>query len=249
MLEYQKQQQRFASHIRDPASHQAPAGIEDRRLRIYRDLFFNNIEGFIASGFPVFKSLFDQQQWHELIRAFIASHKAETPYFLEISEEFLSWLDNENLPVHQQKPFACELCHYEWVELALQVADMPQMAVSADSDMLAGRPVVSPLTWPLLYQWPVHLTGPDYQPQTPPEQPTCLIVYRNQDQEIGFIESNPATLRLLELLDKENPPTGEAALRQLATEMQQPEDNVLAFGRELLEQLQDQGVILGCAAE
>ncbi|HKX55116.1 MAG TPA: putative DNA-binding domain-containing protein, partial [Xanthomonadales bacterium] len=33
----------FAAHIRNPAVAPAPADVEDRRMQIYRDLFFNNI--------------------------------------------------------------------------------------------------------------------------------------------------------------------------------------------------------------
>ena len=37
------QQLAFARHVRDPDAHPAPAGVEDRRLRVYRELFQNNI--------------------------------------------------------------------------------------------------------------------------------------------------------------------------------------------------------------
>ncbi len=35
-------QRRFAAHLRDPATAPAPEGIEDRRLQVYRELFFDN---------------------------------------------------------------------------------------------------------------------------------------------------------------------------------------------------------------
>ncbi|RKZ79734.1 MAG: DUF2063 domain-containing protein, partial [Gammaproteobacteria bacterium] len=43
-------QYQFAGHIRDPEHNPAPADIEQRRMAIYRELFYNNIEGFIANG-------------------------------------------------------------------------------------------------------------------------------------------------------------------------------------------------------
>ena len=39
-------QNEFMAHIREPKKNKKPSGIEDRRMSIYRDLFFNNIEGF-----------------------------------------------------------------------------------------------------------------------------------------------------------------------------------------------------------
>ena len=53
--DFQKLQYAFAAHLRDPAAHPAPAGIEDRRLQIYRELFYNNVEGLLASNFPVIR--------------------------------------------------------------------------------------------------------------------------------------------------------------------------------------------------
>ena len=54
---YQDIQYRFAAHIRDPQHVPAPEGIEDRRMAIYRDLFFNNLKSLLSSTFPVLKKL------------------------------------------------------------------------------------------------------------------------------------------------------------------------------------------------
>ena len=56
-LAFQKLQYAFAAHIRDPEHRAAPAGIEDRRMGIYRELFYNNIEDFLATAFPVIRAL------------------------------------------------------------------------------------------------------------------------------------------------------------------------------------------------
>lgn len=247
MLEYQKQQAGFAAHIRNPDKFSGPGDIEDRRMKIYRDLFFSNIEGFVSGAFPVFKSLFSEENWLVLIRDFIECHASETPYFLEISQEFLKYLEDPDLPLHQQFPFAQELAHYEWVELALDVADEVDLAnVNPNGDLLAENPVVSAVAWPLLYQWPVHHIGADYLPDTPEEQPVCLIVYRTRNDDIEFMEANPVTLRLLEIIEQDNCPTGEAALVQLAEEMQQVDAQaIINFGLPILEQLRAAGIILG----
>jgi hypothetical protein len=49
----QLRQQQFllSKHIRDPENSPPPPDIEDRRLAIYRDLFYNNIEGLLAGTF------------------------------------------------------------------------------------------------------------------------------------------------------------------------------------------------------
>lgn len=44
-------QKTFTAHMRDPSVNPGPADIEDRRLQIYRDLVFNNIESLISGSF------------------------------------------------------------------------------------------------------------------------------------------------------------------------------------------------------
>ena len=72
------QQMAFAAHVRDPATHPAPAGIEDRRLAIYRDLFFNSLQGLLAGNFPVIAAALGDTRWRALVRAFYAGHRCAT---------------------------------------------------------------------------------------------------------------------------------------------------------------------------
>ena len=90
--EFTRRQYEFAAHIRDPENRPAPQDVEDRRMAIYRELFYNNVEGFIANSFPVLRSLLEDTAWHAMIRDYFSSHRAQTPYFLEIPREFLAWL-------------------------------------------------------------------------------------------------------------------------------------------------------------
>ena len=46
----------FAGHIRDPEHMPVPDGVEPRRMAVYRDLFYNNVENFIANSFPVLRA-------------------------------------------------------------------------------------------------------------------------------------------------------------------------------------------------
>ena len=39
-VDFQQVQRQLADHLRDPKHHAPPEGLEDRRLNIYRQLFF-----------------------------------------------------------------------------------------------------------------------------------------------------------------------------------------------------------------
>lgn len=246
---FQQTQCAFAAHLRDPDANPAPPDIEDRRMKIYRELVYNNIESFIAAGFPVLRQLIADQLWHSLVRDFVSRHCSHSPYFLEISQEFLKYLQEERQPLTTDPPFMLELAHYEWVELALDVAEDDIPGLPSDPvDVLSEALQVSPLAWRLSYQYPVHLIGPEYQPTEPPEQPTFLVVYRNREQSVKFLESNAVTIRLLQLLETPHC-TGLDALQTVAGELEHDKPEVIiAHGAELLERLYQLDIIVSTPA-
>lgn len=242
-------QRAFAAHIRDPEHRARPADVEDRRMAIYRDLVFNNIAGLLASGFPVLRRTLPEDHWRALIRDFMVHHRAATPLFLEISQEFLDYLGTTRArQTTNDPPFLLELAHYEWVELALSVSDDepdPSHA-NPNGDLLDDRPVVSPLAWSLSYRFPVHRIGPELQPDAPGDQSTHLVVYRNRAERIEFLEINAVTQRLLALLEDETPRTGREAMQVIAAELGHPQpDKVIAAGARMLTDLRRRDVILG----
>lgn len=240
-------QQQLASYIRNPAEVAAPEGIEPRRLKIYRELFYKNIEGFISGGFPILRQIIHDESWHAMVRDFMVHHQCHTPYFLEISQEFLLYLQRDRQTLPDDPPFMLELAHYEWVELALDVADeeLPDRASNPEVDWLEQLPTVSPLAWSLAYQYPVHQIGVDFQPQQPAQQAVYLIVYRNRQDRVGFMEANAVTARLLELLQAQGAHSGRQVLQQLAVEIQHPQpEQMIASGLEIFQQLQSLDIIL-----
>ncbi len=243
------QQFELTRHLRDPATSPAPAGIEDRRLGIYRDLLFNNIEGLLASNFPVIRKLLGERRWTALVRDFYRDHRCHTPLFAEIAREFLRYLPERD---DGDPPFLAELAHYEWVELALQLseAQAPQDdAGIGDADLLEHAPQLSPLAWPLAYAWPVHRLGPDHQPEQPPPAPTLLLLRREADGEVRFSELSPLAFRLIERIGEAPELSAREQLRALAQEA--GSDDLAAFlesGQGLLRQMRASGVIFFTAA-
>jgi hypothetical protein len=242
-------QMAFAAHIRDPGHAPAPADVEDRRMAIYRDLFFRNISGLLESAFPVLRKILGETRWKQLIRDFMVHHRATTPLFLELSQELLDYLGTTRAAhATDDPPFMLELAHYEWVELALGVSDEEPDPSRADpnGDLLDGFPVVSPVAWNLSYRFPVHKIGPDFQPDAPGEAPTHLVVYRNRAERVEFLEINAITQRLLTLLQEDHPRTGRQALAAIAAELSHPAPHrVVAAGARMLADLRRRDVILG----
>jgi len=240
-------QYQFAAHLRDPAQYPRPNDVEDRRMAIYRDLFYNNVEGLLAQTFPVLREITPDEKWHRIAREFYARHQCHTPLFREIPEEFITYLREERQSEADDPAFLLELAHYEWVELELDISDFEIPAnLSTETDLLNERPVLSNLAWLLNYDLPVHNIRPDFQPDTPGAQPTLLLVYRDTEDLMHFTEINPVTARLVQLLGENVNQTGMALLTQLATEMQHPNpDSIIEHGSQILADLADKYVIFG----
>lgn len=241
-------QRRFAAHLRDPDNVPPPEGIEPRRLDVYRELFFNNVASLLGGTFPVGRDILGEAAWRGLVRRFYATHRAHTPYFLELPSEFLQWLQAGGAADPALPPFLAELAHYEWVELALSVSEAEPDPASVDpaGDLLAGCPVASPLAWPLAYRWPVHRLSPAFQPATPGDRPTFLVVYRDAAGGVRFLETDGATARLLELVDADPRATGAEVLARVAAELGDAAGGAAAGrGAGMLEGLRARGILLG----
>ncbi len=238
-----EQQWELTRHLRDPQGQPAPQGMEDRRLAIYRDLLFNNVENLLAGNFPVICQLLGDDDWKALVREFYRDHRCQTPMFPELPREFLRFLDTTP---DREPAFLRELAHYEWVELALQISDAPIPAHDPDGDLMDGTPVLSPLAWPLAYAWPVHRIGPHHRPEFAPESPTLLLVRREADGNVRFSELSPLAFRLLQRLGEEPGLCGREQLLALSQEAGAADPApFLTQGRHLMEQMRTSGVIVG----
>ena len=241
-------QYEFAAHLRDPANNPAPAGLEDRRLQIYRRLFIGNVTSLLAATFPVTRKLYGDAAWRRLIRSFYATHKSQTPLFLEVPQEFIDYLQREHTLTEDDPPFLLELAHYEWVELAISIADhdVDWERIDPQGDLLAGTPVQSPYVQVLAYRFPVHRVSADYRPTEPGSELTRLIVYRDSSDKTGFMEINPVTARLMELLATQTASNGHALLQQIADELDHPTPQaVIDGGADILSRLRQAEVLLG----
>lgn len=241
-------QAQFAAYIRDPDNMPVPVDVDPKRMAMYRELFFNNINSFLSSNFPVLRKIFDDQQWQAMAQDFYLNHRCMTPHFSEIAEEFLEYLQNERREEPGDYPFLLELAHYEWVEMALSISPLtPQFGDQVFAKQILSRKVVlSPLAWPLVYQYPVERIGPDFLPQTPAEQPSYLVVYRDSEDDVHFMQTTPLTYALLQLIEQQPGLSGQESLAALAAELagQVDEQTVQTFGLQTLQELAGKGVLI-----
>ncbi|GAP65439.1 hypothetical protein MBSD_n0729 [Mizugakiibacter sediminis] len=240
-------QYRFAAHLRDPENIPAPPGIEDRRLQVYRELFFNNVESLLAANFPVIRRLHDDAAWRRLVRDFYREHPARSPLFHEIGGEFIAYLEARATRGADDPPFLPELAHYEYAEtrLALDEREAADVPHDPDGDPVGGVPVPSPLAWLLQYRWPVHRIGPEFRPAEPPAEPTLILLLRNAEDRVEFHALDPLGALLFARLQANERLSGLECLDALLAEHAGTAPGLREAGIALLRALRDRGALLG----
>lgn len=175
-------------------------------------------------------------------------HQCRSPLFRQIPEEFLRYLETaHDYPEQTLPPYLKSLAHYEWIELALAVADVSVEMTTVDvaGDLLEGSPVLAPALALLSYDYPVQQISPRFKPKVPLAEPVHLLVFRNAADDVQFVEINQVTSRLLAILQTGSV-TGRQALEKIATEMAHPDPQaIIEFGLPILLDLKTQGAILG----
>lgn len=197
MQDFQQQQLAFIRRIKDPSAP-LPNGVRPERMAVYEELFFNNLQNFVSSAFPVLRSLLAETQWQALCRQFFQEQALHSPYFLDISKAFLQWLPQ----VAPQLPgFALELAEYEWLELALAT----DLAVASPGWSFDPSRVlaVSPLARLCCYQYPVQQISVQFQPMEPAAQPVFLLLYRDAQDRVRFLQLDAWSAALLQLISTE----------------------------------------------
>ncbi len=228
-------QKAFTGHLRDPAHVPPPAGLDERRMGIYSELIFNNVSALLSDFFPVIKSILVVEAWNSMVRDFFICHQSQTPYFMQISGEFVEYLSGSQL-ASNLPDFIVELAHYEWIELALYTLDEepPDEPVPGDPGEVPIS--LSPLAQPLAYRYPVHQIGPGFQPESPGDTPTCLLVMRDASESVRFFELQPLSFRLLQEIQQNPGFMAKRWLAEIAGEINaENRQNFICNGMELLE--------------
>ncbi|GAA6135298.1 DUF2063 domain-containing protein [Oceaniserpentilla sp. 4NH20-0058] len=227
---YKDTQQEFTDAIRSPEQGSID-GIEERRLAVYRELFINNVESFITGTFPVLKECLNQKTWSNMVRRFFVEHKCTSPYFLEISEEFLEFLGEDEGNTLDLPDYAYSLAHWEWMELFADayVEQKPFILtpINLDHDCLT----TVECAWLQAYEFPVHTIGAN---QTVEQAPTFLLVYRDQSQEVNFIELNPLSYLLFQALQNNQLNTIKGLVHDISQANGIPAEQLMTGAMEII---------------
>jgi hypothetical protein len=219
----------FTAKIRksEPSNDEA-----NDRVEVYRSLFRSNIQSFLEQAFPVLHQVLPERWWRSEIDGFLEHHQCASPYFHDISMEFIRHSIEHGFVSDQTPDWVIELMHYEWLELHIQT--QPDEPCNAGELTMQSKIKAIEASALQVYQYPVHMIGPCFTPKEIPENPTPLLMYRNLSDGISFEQLSPLSSSLYALI-MESPFQVEEVIKALAHQTGQKVD--VSFEVSAFEQL------------
>ncbi|WP_151192766.1 DUF2063 domain-containing protein [Cysteiniphilum sp. JM-1] len=226
----------FTCNLRQQSAAKDIPNINHEQMEIYQNLIYNNINNTLKRAFPVSVSILSKEQWRILTLGFLAHYESKSPYFYDLPKQFVEYINTlEKLPWS----FLHELMHYEWVELDIELSVESERNPDSHAHYMTNNS-----TRVLVYRYPVHQISKDFTPEKPPLNPTFLVVYRNLNFKVLFMEVNLLSAHLLELLMTE-PQSIDQAITTAAHNLSLPvSEDLLQNGRALCQSYIDKNILI-----
>ena len=195
--------------------------------------------GFLSSGFPVLESLYSKQQWQVLARKFFIEHTCRSPYFIDISKEFVEYLSSEYALTESDPVFMLELAHYEWLELDVSVRQSSQIANVSKVTQVQMSDLASLVS----YQYPVHQISSDFKP-TQTNEVVYLVIYRDATDDVNFTLVNAVSAHLLNIITQQGMVSIDFLSKEMIAAMPQLDvQQITESLQQVLQQLLKQEIL------
>ena len=171
-------QREFGDYIRKQ-SHDDGDKAPSRTGQLYQHLIYNNISGFINQCFPICRQIIGEENWHHLLLSFIKHGDMASPYFSEINQQFVDYLQNSDIIDELALyPFIGELAHYEWIELYVDnLPNTPPKLFLHHKNKLSLNSTLQVLH----YAYEVDKISVDYLPDD--NKDSFILVYRQRQDD------------------------------------------------------------------
>ncbi len=208
----------LTAHLRNPVQQPPPGFMDAQALELYRELLVGNFDAALRACFPLWIRCLGEARYLRWRDTFIAEHACRSPFFRQIPDEFMAYLSQNPQRLQQDLPYALELAHLEWLELALGVAQtdtVPEHSGSAAQNPWTTPLRLNPVHALVRYAYPVQqlILRPSFSaaPVLDPN-PVSLYLYRDRDDAVQMLEPDALSLQILVSLDAD-PQSGSAVFQ------------------------------------
>lgn len=183
--------------------------VSGQRLEYYRSGVFQNLQGVLAVGFPVVKSLVGGPYFDKLTKEFIEKYPPSEARLSQYGAEFASFLDDQY--VHHGIGYLAHVARLEWARKCVQVAGDAKLVTADELPNLLSQNAELRLRlhpaarWlqrigPAFEIWNWHDQGCQGECQFSGENKDILVFRRNNIVEMEVLASTDKVL--LKLIDQ-----------------------------------------------
>ncbi len=221
-----------------------------RRLGLYRQLVRHNVIDVIGVMLERTKARIETRapgSFGRAVDGFLAEQGPKTPHLRDVPGEFLAWAAPKWRADASLPTWLVDYAELELVEFTIGVAPRPApegelLDVTADRVLVFAHPrrLVS-------FAFAVHEIATDDVAGGPAARPVELLVYRDGEHRVRFLELSPLAAAILARLF-DGLSLKDAMIDACRADAHVLDDSVLAGAAQLLADLGERGVLLGARA-
>lgn len=224
-------------------------GAKTERLPHYRRLVFNVVFETLSRAYPIAQNALGDVAWKNLVDRFFSTHNAASPQVWKLPYEFYEYCVDENLSEEIGRPYLNELLYFEWIEIEIHTMpdeDIPEY--KSEGDLLDDLLIINPEHQLLHFEYPVHKMNTNKL--TKNRGNYFVLIYREQeDLSVKFFDFSPFFALVFENLTEQGLTGREALIQAGLTLKMKDADQIIQNGIAFLNDLTNQGIILGFSVD
>lgn len=216
------------------------------RFLVYRSLIHNRMRNTIAEFIERTAARLGKTRLRTDFTEWMDQVAAHSPYLRDVPAEFVAWAAPRWLRDDAVPDYLVDLARHELLEYDIR-NDHRGGESPTGRELALDQPLRFDSAARLMrYAFAVHRLSPDLDDRDMPEQtPTRLLVYRDPQAKVRYLELTALAFAVLEQLFEHHQPVAQG-LRRACESLGEPlDDERLAASATLLADLAERGVLLG----
>lgn len=132
------------------------AGIEERRIEIYRNAVFGGVRRVLEKAYPLTMAALGDQ-WEPLILEFFANCDCPSPHLWQMPRGLYEYIKEKGSDI----PWLAELLYFEWIEIEVHMGPDISVDCQDEGDILSDPLVINPEHRLTRFTYPVFRDPPE----------------------------------------------------------------------------------------
>ncbi|MDX1828345.1 MAG: putative DNA-binding domain-containing protein [Lutibacter sp.] len=185
-------------------------GVNEKNIKHYRRLVFNNVYDSITSAYPITKKLFGKKKWKKVVNRFFSSQKIQSSQIWYMPKEFKDYVISHENKLLNKYAFLADLLQFEWLEI--EVFMMPDEIIEYLTE--TNLYYINPEIRLIKTTYPIHLKKAKNITE---EDKGNYFISLHRNKETGAVEFTNLSIPFVDVLENlmEKPLTENAILNIL----------------------------------